>query len=100
MNRRPLTEAKRLLLQKTLAMRPHSYAELESIADLSPEVVARYVKEMRKLKTVHVGGWQRPDGPGRDVMMFAWGNKPDVKPPAALTAAQRMARSRANKEKK
>lgn len=98
--RKRLTEAKRMLLQKTLALRPHSYAELEAITDLQHKVIARYIKDMRELKAVHIAGWQRPDGPGRDVMLFAWGDKPDAKPLAAMTAAQRMAKSRANKKEK
>ena len=98
--RKPLTEAKRLVLQRTLALRPHSYAELEAIVGLHHKVVARYIADMRELKAVYIADWQRADGPGRDVMLFAWGDKPDAKPLAAMTAAQRMAKSRANKKEK
>lgn len=100
MTRRPLTEAKRLLIQRTLKLRPHTYAELATIADLEPKLVRRYILELRALKTVYVAGWIRSGGPGADVMRLAWGNKPDAKPKPAMTAAQRMAKSRANKKEK
>jgi DNA-binding transcriptional ArsR family regulator len=97
--RHRLTEEARLLVQKALSLRPHSYAELEAITGLKHSVVAKHIRTLREFKIAHVGDWGRDGDLGTRYPLFAWGDKPDVPRPPALTAAQRMAKSRANKEK-
>ena len=99
MIRRRLTEEARLLIQKALSLRAHSYAELEAITGLKHSVVAKHIRTLRDYKIVHVGDWGRDGDLGTHYPLFAWGEKPDAKRPPALTAAQRVAKSRARKEK-
>lgn len=98
MIRHRLTEEKRLLIQRALALRPHSYAELEAIAGLKHSVVANHIRNLRSFKLVHVGDWGRDGDLGTRYPLFSWGDKPDAIRPPALSAAERMAKSRANKK--
>ena len=98
MIRHRLTEEKRLLIQKALTLRPHSYAELGAITGLKHRVISNHIGNLRGFKIVHVGDWGRDGDLGTHYPLFAWGDKPDAARPPALSAAERMAKSRANKK--
>lgn len=100
MIRKRLTEESRLLVQKALRLRPHSYAELQAITGLKHSVMSHYIRNLREQEIVHVGDWGRDGDFGPHHPLFAWGKKADVARPPALTAAQRMAKSRAARSKK
>lgn len=90
MKRRPLTGPKMLRMGRALAVRPHSVSGLAAIGDVKPATVRRYLA----VTNTYVKEWQNARTP-----MFAAGRGRDAVKPKPLTAAQRMAKSRANKEK-
>lgn len=97
MKRTRIVEKHRLQMHAALVKRPHSYAELATLTGLAHETVERYVLRLRDLKSVHIADWGPSKIGSLIVPCFAWGNKPDKVRPAAMTAAQRMAKTRASR---
>ena len=87
----------RLSLEDMLRNAPHSYSELAQGLGISYEAVARYVKKLRDAKLAHVHDWAGAKDGRAMVAVIAWGKGVDAERPVADTAAQRMARTRANR---
>lgn len=94
MKRRPMTDAKRTRVLRALGLRAHSVPELAAIADVRGETVRDYLAPLRATGLVHLSEWL-----DRRTPLFIQGRGRDAVRPKPLTAAQRMAKSRANKEK-
>lgn len=73
---------------------------LQSIADetgLHKQTVGNYMRELHKVKLIHICGWEK-DRLGRDcIPIFIWGYGAD-KPRHKYSSAQRQARCRAKKK--
>lgn len=74
--------------------RARTFKSIGSETGLHPATVGNYIREMHKLKLVHISGWEQ-DRLGRDcIAIYTWGFGVD-KPRHKYTAAQRQARHRA-----
>lgn len=100
MSAKCLTVAAMLRIQQMLQAKAHTYDDIQAATKLNHWVVAPYIQELRSFKAVYVAGWAPARNGALIVPRFAWGNKPDVPRPSPLTAAQRMAKSRAARKKK
>lgn len=88
---------KRLRLEALLKDKPHTYQQLADKLKTSYELVARYVKKLYDADAVHVHGWAEGKDGRHTVAIISWGKAADAPRPPADTAAQRMARTRANR---
>lgn len=93
------TAATQLLMQTALMSAGQTYDELAAHSGLAKEAVARWVKTLRALGTIHVERWA-DDSRGHPVVpVFRWGAGKDApRPGRRLTAAQQMAKLRARRK--
>lgn len=88
-----------LRMQTALKVKGHSYDDLVAVSGLAKESVARWIKQMRDMKVVHVENWADDVRGRRIVPVFRWGEKADLpRPGRRWTAAETMARLRARRK--
>lgn len=61
-------------LIKRLVTSSATYAEMTALTGLSHQAVARWVKEMRDEKLIHIAAWERDVRGYPTVPRFAWGH--------------------------
>lgn len=84
-------------MASALRVRPHTAAELEQITGLHWRSVSRWITSMRAVGAVHVARWTE-DSRGRGtVAVYTWGPGADAPRRKPLTAAERMAGTRARR---
>lgn len=91
MTARRNTPARTLKMITALQAKPQTYDQLVAVSELGKVAVATWVKSMRAISAMHIGGWAEDVRGRKFTPVFQWGEGKDVpRAGQARTTAERM----------